>query len=164
MPIISAVTVTHRLRRRPVIEVSELADEPLLLAGHQFGLRSWFDAACDAAHVRPRVAAESASPHTLVSLAREGFGVAIVPSDLQPHHDGVRFLPLVHRGAAVGRWAGVGWNPRRTLPLYAELFASELAAAVKRSHPGRQVVRRAPPMPRPPQPSPTRLPERREHG
>ncbi len=145
----AVLALSHRLARRRVVEVTELSDEPMLLLGHQFGLRSWFEAACEAAHLRPRVVAESAAPHTLVALAREGFGVAIVPSDMQPHHGDVRLLPVVHRGEPVGRWSGVGWNPRRALPAYAERFATELAAAVKRSHPGRAIARRSPPMPRP---------------
>ena len=154
-PLLYAVHVTlvvprqHRLARRRTADVAELAGEPVLLLGHQFGLRSWFDSACDAAHVKPRLVAESASPHTLVSLARHGFGVAVVPSDLPVLQRSVRVLPLVHRGVSVGRWTFVGWNPGRVLPPYAHRFAFELAKAVARRQPGHDVVRRAPRIPEP---------------
>jgi len=79
----AALAPTHRLGRRKVLEIAQLADEPLLL-GRDFGLRLWFEAACDVAHVRPRMLMESLAPHTLIALAKESYGVAIVPSDVQP--------------------------------------------------------------------------------
>ena len=149
----AALSPEHRLARRGTLEVSQLADEPLLLLGRQFGLRSWFEAACDVAHIRPRALMESAAPHTLIALAREGYGIAVVPSDVQPQQGEIRLIPLVHRGAPVGRWSVVTWNPQRFLPPYAEQFVSELATSVKRNYPGRNVTRRAPVLPRPKQPS-----------
>jgi hypothetical protein len=44
----------------------------------------------------------------------------------------------------------VTWNPQRFLAPYAEQFIDELVALAQRSHPGRDVVRRAPPLPQPP--------------
>lgn len=148
----AALSREHRLARRGALEVSQLADEPLLLLGRQFGLRSWFEAACDVAHIRPRALMESAAPHTLIALAREGYGIAIVPSDVQPQQGEVQLMPLVHRRTPVGRWAVITWNPQRFLPPYAEQFVSELAASVKRDYPGSDFVRRAPALPRPKQP------------
>lgn len=145
----AAVPQTHSWARRRVLEIAELNDKPLLLLNRQFGLRAWFEAACDVAHVRPRVLLESAAPHTLVALARESYGIAVVPSDAQVPHGEVHLVPLVHRGAAVGRWAVVAWDPRRFLAPYAAQFVKELVAASSRAHPGRDVVRRAPPLPRP---------------
>jgi DNA-binding transcriptional LysR family regulator len=149
----AALASTHRLARGKVLEVAQLADEPLLLLGRDFGLRMWFEAACDVAHVRPRMLMESLAPHTLIALAKEGYGVAIVPSDVQPQPGTVRLVPLVHRGAPIGRWAVVTWNPRRFLAPYAEQFVTELAESARRGYPGRNVIRRAPPLPRPPQPA-----------
>jgi DNA-binding transcriptional LysR family regulator len=147
----AALAPAHRLGRRKVLELTQLADESLLLLGRVFGLRAWFEAACDVAHVRPRCLMESVAPHTLIALAREGYGIAIVPSDVQPQGP-VRLVPLVHRGAPIGRWAVVTWNPRRFLAPYAEQFVTELVASAGRSHPGRDLVRRAPPLPQPPRP------------
>jgi N-6 DNA Methylase/LysR substrate binding domain len=101
----------HRLGRRSAIEISDLAGEPLLLLRHEFGSRAWFDSACDIAHVDARVMLESGSPHTLVALARSGYGVAIVPSTTPIPHRDVRGVPLVLRGSPIGRWSVVAWCP-----------------------------------------------------
>jgi LysR family cyn operon transcriptional activator len=136
------------LSRRRALDVAELANEPLLLLNRTFGSRGWFDSACNIAGIRPRVLLESAAPHTLVALARMGYGVAVVPSNvLVPR--GVRALPLVQRGASIGRWLTVAWDPRRILAAYAEQFVDELAAYCRRDYPGRALIRQAPPLPRP---------------
>jgi hypothetical protein len=43
----------------------------------------------------------------------------------------------------------VVWNQNRFLPPYAEDFADELTAAVSKRFPGRELIRRAPQLPRP---------------
>jgi hypothetical protein len=43
----------------------------------------------------------------------------------------------------------VVWNQGRFLPRYAQDFADELVADVRRSFPGREFIRRAPQLPRP---------------
>jgi DNA-binding transcriptional LysR family regulator len=98
---------------------------------------------------------ESAAPHTLVALATEGYGIGIVPSNMRLPPRGFRALPLLHRGAAVGRWTMLGWDPRRFLAPYAERFAEELLAHVRRAEPGRAFTRHAPPLPKPVIPGPT---------
>jgi LysR family cyn operon transcriptional activator len=148
----AALSPTHRLGRRRILEITHLTEEPLLLLSREFGLRLWFEAACDVAHVKPRMLMESVAPHTLIALAREGYGIAVVPSDVQPQPGAVRVVPLVHRGTPIGRWAVVTWNPRRFLAPYAEQFVADLVASARRSYPGRNVTRRAPPLPQPPRP------------
>ena len=77
------------------------ADKPLLLLSRQFGLRSWFEATCDVAHIKPRMLLESSALHTLTAL-REGYGIAVVPSDVPIAAFNI-CRALVHRGAPVGR-------------------------------------------------------------
>jgi LysR family transcriptional regulator, cyn operon transcriptional activator len=147
--VVAALSPAHRLARRAILEIIELADEPLLLLGRDFGSRDWFDSACSIAHIRPRMLLESAAPHTLIALAATGYGIAIVPSNAQVPRDVVRALPLVHRGASVGRWASIGWDGRRFLAPYAAAFVEEIVAHCRRDYPGRSLVRRAPPLPQP---------------
>src|SRR5882672_5033421 len=64
MHLLAALSPKRRLGRRAALEIAELADEPLLLLRRDFASREWFDAACETAHVRPRVLLESAAPHT----------------------------------------------------------------------------------------------------
>lgn len=138
----------HRLGRRRALDVTDLADERLLLLQRGFGSRGWFEAACSIAHIRPRVRLESAAPHTLIALAQAGYGIAVVPSTvLVPR--AVRAMPLLQRNAAVGRWFTVAWDPQRLLRPYAERFVDELAAYCKRTYPGSDYTRRAPMPPRP---------------
>jgi len=149
MHVVAALPTGHRSARRPMLEIAELEDEPLLLPQRGFGSREWFDIACDIAHMRPRVLLESAAPHTLVALAATDYGIAILPSNARVPPDGVRAVPLVHRGASIGRWAHIAWDPQRFLAPYAKHFVTELAARCQRDFPGRELIKRAPPLPQP---------------
>jgi DNA-binding transcriptional LysR family regulator len=120
-----------------------------LLLSRGFASYTWFQAACQIAHVRPRVVLESGAPQTVIALARTGHGIAVVPSPVRIPRDGVRIMPVLHRGASIGRWTVAGWDSRRFFAPYAEFFVAELAAATRRDYPGRDLVRRAPPLPQP---------------
>jgi DNA-binding transcriptional LysR family regulator len=139
----------HRHARRTILDVVQLADEPLVLPRREFRMRRLIDAAFEAANVRPNVLLESASPHTLVAVAAAGYGIAIVPSNVLIPPKGVRRTPLVLRGASIGRWSAIAWHPQRFLPPYAASFVEEFVSHALRSNPGRNVVRRARPLPRP---------------
>jgi DNA-binding transcriptional LysR family regulator len=145
---VAVMSRKHPLSRRRALDVAELADKPLLLLNRTFGSREWFDSACSVARIRPRVLLESAAPHTLVALAGMDYGIAVVPSNVALP-GGVHALPLVQRGASIGRWLTVAWDPRRMLAAYAEQFVDELVAHWRIDYPGRDLVRRAPPLPRP---------------
>ena len=138
----------HRLARRRALDVAELAEESFLLLHRTFGSREWFESACNVAHIRPRVLLESAAPHTLIALANVGYGIAVVPSTVVLSA-GVRAVPLVQRGTPIGKWFSIAWDPHRVLAAYAEQFVNELVAYCRRDYPGRDFIRRAPPLPRP---------------
>lgn len=140
---------THRLARRAALDVGELAELPLLLLRREFGSRLWFDAACQAANIRPRVLLESGAPHTLIALARAGYGVAVVPSSVLISGGSVRAVPLRLLGVPVGGWTAIAWDPRRFMPPYAEHFVAELAAHARAEFPNRDLTRRLPRMPGP---------------
>jgi LysR family transcriptional regulator, cyn operon transcriptional activator len=141
------------------LEIRDLAGQPLLLLGRDFGSRQWFDAAARLAHVTPRVALESGNPQTLVALAAADHGVAIVPSTLRFAGPGLRALPIVLNGQPVGGWIAANWDSRRPLPPYGHAFVDELAAALQRDYPGRAFDRLTPPVPRPGG-APSRAPRR----
>src|SRR5262245_43605 len=149
MLLLAVLPEGHSLSRRPLLEAAHLEDEPLLLLSRGFASHAWFDAACHMAHVRPRVILESAAPQAIIALARTGHGIAVVPSPVRIPRDGVRVKAVLHRGASIGRWTVAAWNPRRFLAPYGELFVDELAASVRRDYPGRDFVRRSPPLPEP---------------
>jgi DNA-binding transcriptional LysR family regulator len=149
MHALAALSPTHPRARQAVLEVADLADEPLLLLRRDFGSREWFDAACSVAHIRPRVLLESAAPHTLIAMAATGYGIAIIPSNAQVPRGAVRAMPLIYRGASVGRWAMIAWDSQRFLAPYGEQFVAEIVAHCRHDYPGRDLIRRAPPLPRP---------------
>jgi len=138
----------HKLSRRRVLDFTDLADEPLLLLHRTFGSRQWFEAAASVAHVRPRVRLESAAPHTLIALTEKGYGIAVVPSTVVPPNS-VCAVPLVQRKQSIGAWLTVAWDAQRSLAAYAEQFVDDLVAYCRRDYPGRALIRRAPPLPRP---------------
>ena len=149
MYVLAVLPQGHRLSRRAVLDVTELADEPLLRLGSSFASHGWFEAACQVAHIRPRVLLESVVPQTLIALARTGHGVAVVPSPVRIPRAGVRAAVVVHRGVSIGRWAVAAWESQRFLPPYAVQFVEELVAHCRRGYPGHEYGRRAPALPRP---------------
>ena len=135
------------------MEIEKLANEPLLLLDNRYAALMWFEAACHVAHVDPPVVLYSAAPHTVMRLARTGYGVAIVPSQMMTiPREGIRTVPLVHRGASIGKWAMIAWDAQRFLAPYAKQFVNELVASVRHDFPGRDLVRRASVLPRPKEP------------
>jgi LysR family transcriptional regulator, cyn operon transcriptional activator len=147
--VLAAVSHKDQLGRRGVVEVADLAELPMLLLRREFGSRLWFDSACQAANVRPRVLLESGAAHTLIALARAGYGVAVVPSSVQIAEEGLRVIPVVVRGVPIGGWVAIARDPRRFLPPYAAAFVSLLIAYRRDVHPNAAVTRRAPPLPPP---------------
>ena len=136
------------LARGRQVEVADIAGQPVLLLNRTFGSREWFDSACDVAHIRSRVLLDSAAPHTLIALARMGYGIAVVPSTVRIP-GGVRAVALVQRGASIGRWLTIAWDAQRSLPAYGERFVDELVVYCRSDYPGRELIRRVPPLPRP---------------
>jgi LysR family transcriptional regulator, cyn operon transcriptional activator len=149
MYVLAVLPQRHGLRRSAVIDVTELADEPLLRLTSGFASHDWFEAACQVAHVRPRVLLESVAPQTLIALAQAGHGIAVVPSPVRIPRTGVCVAVVVHRGVPIGRWTVAAWEPQRFLPRYGEQFIEEVVAHCRRDYPGRTCVRRAPALPKP---------------
>ena len=149
MHVLAVVAQGHRLGRRSVLDVTELVDEPLLRLNSTFASHGWFEAACQVAHIRPRVLLESVAPQTLIALARTGHGVAVVPSPVRIPRAGVRAAVLVHRGVSIGRWTVAAWESQRFSPPYAVQFVEELVDHCRRSYPGHEYSGRAPLLPRP---------------
>ena len=147
--LLAAVAESHRFARRASINVAELADEPILLLQRGFASRGWFDAECHTADLRPRIVLESAAPHTLMALAANGEGVAIVPSNVRLPREVVRIVPVTSRGASIGRWITIAWDDRRFFPVFARQFVDELVRRCQRTYPGREMTRHARPLPRP---------------
>lgn len=146
--VVAAFPKSHRLARRRVVEVAELTDEPLLLLQRDYATRVRFDNACESAQVSPPVQMECTATSTLIELAAVGYGTAVVPSTASIRPE-LCARPLTLRGAAIGHWSTICWDSKRAAPPYVEQFVDQLVAHVSRNLPGRDFLRRAPPLPRP---------------
>lgn len=112
----------------PRVEVSNLASLPLLLLKPGYGTRKVFDAACRLERVHPHVVIESSAPETLLALAREGQGIAIVPASARIDRESLMLRPLHLRDAPLTVEIAVLWNRERMLPRYATAFTATFAA------------------------------------
>jgi DNA-binding transcriptional LysR family regulator len=117
------------------IEISGLAAYPLLVLEPGFAVRTTFDAACRVAGIKPRVFLESRAPHTLLSLAEAGHGVAIVPSVLPTHRYRLRIARITYRRRPLRGLLTVLWDRRRALPPYAKDFCEFLDAYMREVFP-----------------------------
>jgi DNA-binding transcriptional LysR family regulator len=145
--VMAAMSKQHALAKKRTIDVAALATVPLLLLRRDFGSRQWFDAACGARRMHPHVVLESAAPQVLIALARIGYGVALVPSNMVINRPGFHLAPVMDGTAVIGGWLAALWHPRRFLPPFGEAFVEELARFSRRAYPGRAVVRRSPVLP-----------------
>ena len=109
------------------IDIGKVVEYPLLLPNTSYATRKLFDAACRLADVRPLVRLESGSSRTLLALAEAGHGIAIVPSILHLHGDGLRVLRVTHRGEPLRIAPAVIWDKRQALPHHAQVFSEVLA-------------------------------------
>jgi DNA-binding transcriptional LysR family regulator len=123
------------LARGRSIDISGLAPYPLLLLDSRYVLRTTFDAACRIAHVRPNVLFECGAPHTLLSLAEAGHGVAIIPSYLRLHRYNLKTLRLTHQRKLIQYPASIFWDKRRSQPRYAQAFCELLAEHIQNANP-----------------------------
>ena len=117
------------------VEISQLASHPLLVLNSAFVFRRTFDAACRLAGVEPNIRFESQAPHTLLTMAEEGHGVAIIPSALRTHRYRLRIVSITYRGKPLREPLTVFWDKRRPLPRYATAFCEMLAAYMRQVFP-----------------------------
>ncbi|HXV24339.1 MAG TPA: LysR family transcriptional regulator [Alphaproteobacteria bacterium] len=128
--VVPLLAISHSERRGQwnTIEVRALEDIPLLLLQRGFGTRELFEAACHVAHIRPNIFLESDAPATLLSLAKAGCGIAILPATVRLQGSGLTIQKIVQDGVPLEFRVAVHWDPQRFLPPYAERFAEELSA------------------------------------
>jgi DNA-binding transcriptional LysR family regulator len=117
------------------IDIRDLAGVPLLLLQPGFGTRRVFDAACRLEGVVPEVFLESATPETLLALARAGHGWAIVPTTARLDHRSLQVARLSFRGKPLTLELAVLWNRERRLPRYATAFNTALAEQMRMAIP-----------------------------
>ena len=77
-PVVAAVSPDHPLARHGTVALGKLKDQPLISLPHGSGLRLRLEQACATAGFTPRIALQASDPRTLVALAAQGLGIAII--------------------------------------------------------------------------------------
>jgi DNA-binding transcriptional LysR family regulator len=112
-PLVLAVRRGHPLSRRRTITLAELHEHPMLTLTHGSGLRAVLEDACRDAGFRPRITAETGELASLVELAAQGLGVAVVPRSAAEGAD-VVVVPITR--PRLERRAALVWNPATISP------------------------------------------------
>jgi DNA-binding transcriptional LysR family regulator len=125
------------------IEIRDLASYPLLVLDQRHVQRKTFDAACRLARVRPNIVFECSSPHSLLSLAEAGHGIAVVPSNVRLHRYALKGVQIAHQRKPLAEPLSIFWDKRRALPHYGYEFCEMLAQYIRVVIPSTQGSRRA---------------------
>jgi DNA-binding transcriptional LysR family regulator len=136
--VVAVVPRSHPLASRKSVDVTQLASHPLLLMSRSFLTRQLFDGACQSLHVTPKVVLESSSAQSLVALAENGQGVAILPSTVRLGSARQRVIPLQHSGKPLGLWMSVIWEAKRYLTPAATSFIQVAYEFTRGHYPGKK--------------------------
>jgi DNA-binding transcriptional LysR family regulator len=112
-PLVLGVRRGHPLSRRKTITLAELRELPMLTLTPGSGLRTLLESACREAGYVPRIAAETGELGSLVDLAAEGLGVAVLPRSAA---DGADLALLEITRPRLRRRTALAWNEADTSP------------------------------------------------
>ncbi|HTJ24840.1 MAG TPA: LysR family transcriptional regulator [Candidatus Limnocylindria bacterium] len=110
----------HRLAARTEIDLTEIANEPVVALKPGYGLRQIVDELCRSAGFQPRIAFEGEEVATLRGLVGAGFGVSLVP--LSAHLGDDPTVDLHVRAPVCSRTFGLSWLRGRYLPKQTTTF------------------------------------------
>jgi DNA-binding transcriptional LysR family regulator len=148
--VLAACRPDIELGKSGMIDIARLAAHPLLLPQPGYSIRRLFDAACRVADVAPKVVLESRSLQTLLALAEDGHGVAVIPSLLKTDRYDLRIVRVTHLRRPVQERYAIQWDRRRPVPPYASHFFAALRDYMREVLPiTRPVEHRATPRRRP---------------
>jgi LysR family nitrogen assimilation transcriptional regulator len=125
--VLAACDPSLELGQAGIIDIGRLASYPLLLLDSGYSIRRLFNAACRLARVEPNILLESRAPHTLLALAEDGQGVAIIPSVLRTDRYILKIARVTHRRKPLRDRYVIQWDKRRPMPSYAQNFCAALA-------------------------------------
>jgi len=115
-----------RYAKMPTISVDQIANERFIVLRRGFLTRHMFENACAEAGIRPKVLLESDSTQTLVSLAQDGHGIAILSSSARDTPLIKKTIPFVSDNREIKEPVCALWNPNRYRPASLPAFVSLL--------------------------------------
>jgi DNA-binding transcriptional LysR family regulator len=112
-PLVLAVRRGHPFSRRRTIALGVLREEPMITLVRGSGLRTLLENACRDAGFMPRVVAETGELASLVELAAEGLGLAVVPGSAV---DGAAVAVVRINRPRLQRRTALAWNEASVSP------------------------------------------------
>ena len=113
------------------LPLESIVDGTFLLLRRGFLTRRLFDQACAVHNIRPKILLESDSTHTLISLAMDGHGIAVVSSSAGHTREMERAVPLVSKLCETAADVSAVWNPNRYRPASLPAFLALLEQMAK---------------------------------
>lgn len=112
-PLVLVVRSGHPLSRRKAITLGQLREQPMITLMRGSGLRAVMENACRKAGFVPRISVETGELGSLVELAAEGLGVAILPRSAIGQAD-LAVLEITR--PRLKRRTALAWNQATTTP------------------------------------------------
>jgi DNA-binding transcriptional LysR family regulator len=112
-PLVLAVHRSDPLSDRRTVTLAQLREQPMITLVRGSGLRAVLENACRDAGFVPWITAEAGELGSLVELAAEGLGVAVVPSSVADEAD-VEVLEITR--PRLERRTALAWNEAVTSP------------------------------------------------
>ena len=113
--VVLAVPPAHRFASMRSVPIGALAAEPLLMLAPEFMVTRHVTHLAERAGLRLRVRLRDATPEAVVSLARRGLGVGVLPDSVRLPPD-IRSVPLARAGSSADFDYVIAWLHERTLP------------------------------------------------
>jgi DNA-binding transcriptional LysR family regulator len=113
--VILAVRPDHPFARKNAVAISALEDEPLLMLAHEFMVSRHVMDLAERTGVRLQPRLRDASPEAVLSLARRGWGIGVLPDSVRIPAELVS-VPLARAGASAEFDYVIAWLADRTLP------------------------------------------------
>jgi DNA-binding transcriptional LysR family regulator len=112
-PLVLAVRRDDPLSRRRTVTLAQLREQPMITLVRGSGLRTVLENACRDLGFVPRITAEAGELGSLVELAAEGLGAAVLPSSAAEGAD-IRVLEITR--PRLRRRTALAWNETITSP------------------------------------------------
>lgn len=129
--VVLAVRPDHTFAKKRSVTIAQLAEEPLLMLAPEFMVTRHVANLATRTGLRLWVRLRDATPEAVLSLARRGWGVGVLPDSVRIPSD-VTAVPLARAGTSADFDYVVAWIADRTLPAAAadliETLVRETAA------------------------------------
>jgi DNA-binding transcriptional LysR family regulator len=112
-PLVLAVRPGDRLSRRRTVALGQLREQPMITLVRGSGLRTVLESACRDAGFVPRITAAADELGSLVELAAEGLGAAVLPASAA---EGADLAVLEITRPRLRRRTALAWNEAVTSP------------------------------------------------